>query len=224
MDINLSYRMSLAALLIGFAALVFSLDMWSKAHPLHSRGPLATQDSLEFADRFLVDDTGAAIPAVTKYLEFVAESGSQGGLIHNYINQGLRQLTLALQGIEGLNLRVSTVDRMQRALAVYDDSLQAHPRWALDPARVRPAMLIIVEIMGSLNLRYDGAARASIKKAGQAALEIDSDRSTLSQRAKIQDFFIFSGQAVVCLKQRALAGIGGTESNGTHGAKPPPPL
>lgn len=213
--------MSLAALLIGFAAFVFSLDIWSKAHPLKSRAPLATQDSLEFQDRFLIPDSGAQIPAVSHYLDFVAESGSHGGLIHNYVNHGLRHSTLALQGIAGMNLRVSSVDRMQRALAWYVDSLQAHPRWALDPARVRPAMLMIVEIMGSLNLRYDADARAVIEKAKQAALDLESDRSTLTQRPKIQDFFISTGQALVCLKQRAAAGSLGS---GGHGGKSPPPL
>jgi hypothetical protein len=203
--------MSFAAALISAAVFVFSMEMWSRRHPLQSLEAMAQQaaqaakDSAEWVDRYAIPDTGVFLPEVGGYLEFVAAS-PHGGLIHNYVNNGFRQLTRAITGISSRNLRIGTVERMQLSLGRYVDSLQAHPRWTLDPARVRPAMLMAVEIMGSLNLPYDEATRGRIQKAAAAADSLKSGQSTLWQRAKVQDFFIQSGYALVQIKERALLG------------------
>lgn len=200
--------MSLAALLFSAAAFVFSLEMWHRKHPPASLESQAA-DTAQWIDRFAIPDSGAALPAVGAYLDFVAESGSRGGLIHNYVNHGMRQLTRALLSVSGLNLRVGTVERMHIALGRYVDSLQAHPRWALDPGRVRPAMLMAVEIMRSLGVPQDELLSERIGLAEKSALSLEADKSTLWQRSKIQDFFIHSGQALVLVKVKALAGTGG---------------
>lgn len=200
--------MSVAAVLISAAVFVFSMEMWRHRHPQESleaqAAAQAALDSAEWVDRYAIPDSGAFLPAVGAYLQFVADS-PHGGLIHNYVNNGLRQLTRALMGVSALNLRVGTVERMQIALGRYVDSLQAHPRWTLDPGRVRPAMLMAAEIMGSLNLPYDEATRDRIRKARQAADSLKGGRSTLWQRAQVQDFFIQSGHALVMMKERAVA-------------------
>jgi hypothetical protein len=199
--------MSVAAVLISAFAFVFSMEMWSRKHPPESLAALAAQaarDSAEWVDRFAIPDSGALVPAVGTYLDFVAES-PHGGLIHNYVNHGMQHLMRAIMGVSNLNLRVGTVERMQIALGRYVDSLQAHPRWTLDPGRVRPAMLMAVEIMGSLNIPYDEATRARIRKAEEAALALEAGQSTLWQRSKVQDFFIQSGLALVMMKDRAVS-------------------
>jgi hypothetical protein len=201
--------MSLAAVLISAAAFLFSMEMWGRKHPPARAAAPAAADSLEWVDRFQVPDSGALVPAVGAYLDFVAVSGSQGGLIHNYINDGMHNLNRALMAVSGLNLRVGTVDRMQLALGRYADTLRAHPRWALDPNRVRPAMLMAVEIMRSQNIAYDEALRDRIRKAEDAALALDPKEVTLWQRPKIQDFFIQTGFALVLIKERMIAGNGG---------------
>ncbi|GEM_PF-2070180 len=215
--------MSVAAVLISAAAFIFSLELWGRKHPPESLAALAAKaakDSVEYFDRFVVPDSGAFLPQVGTYLEFVAAS-PHGGLIHNYVNQGFRDLARAIMGISGLSLRVGTVDRMEIALGRYVDSLQAHPRWTLDPGRVRPAMLMAVEIMGSLNLPYDEATKTRIRKAQAAADSLESGQSTLWQRSKVQDFFIQSGYALVLMKERALIGsAGGLQPGG----KTAPPL
>jgi hypothetical protein len=184
------------------------MEMWGRKHPPESLAALAaaqaSKDSAEWVDRYAIPDSGAFLPAVGDYLQFVADS-PHGGLIHNYVNNGLRHLTRAIMGVSSLNLRVGTVERMQISLGRYVDSLQAHPRWTLDPGRVRPAMLMAVEIMGSLNIPYDEATRNRIRKAQEAADSLESGQSTLWQRAKVQDFFIQSGYALVMMKERAVA-------------------
>jgi hypothetical protein len=180
----------------------------------------AAKDSAEWIDRYAIPDTGAFLPEVGGYLEFVAES-PHGGLIHNYVNNGFRHLTRAIMGISSRNLRIGTVERMELSLGRYVDSLQAHPRWTLDPGRVRPAMLMAVEIMGSLNLPYDEATRDRIQKAAAAADSLESGQSTLWQRGKVQDFFIQSGYALVQMKERALLGTG-TRGGGKSAPSPAP--
>jgi hypothetical protein len=100
---------------------------------------------------------------------------------------------------------------MQLVLSGYVDSLRAHPRWALDPDRVRPAMLMAAEIMGNLSLPYDEATRSRIRQAQEAAYSLENGTSTLWPRAKIQDFFIQSGIALVLMKERAFAGLEGAD-------------
>ncbi len=205
--------MSLAAVLISYACMVFSMEMWARKHPPANLEALAAQaalDSAEWVDRFAIPDSGRSVPAVGTYLDFVAVSGSQGGLIHNYVNNGMHHLMRAIMSVSSLTLRVGTVDRMQIAMARYVDTLQTHPRWALDPNRVRPAMLMAVEIMGSMNIPYDEPTRARIKRAEEAALGLENGTSTLWQRPKVQDFFIQSGIALVLMKERAFSGFGGT--------------
>jgi hypothetical protein len=198
-----------AAVLISALTFVFTMEMWSRKHPPESLAAMAAaQDSAQWVDRFAIADSGATLPAVSTYLQFVAES-PHGGLIHNYVNNGFRYLTRAILGISGLNLRLDNVDRMQIVMGKYVDSLQIHPRWTLDPGRVRPAMLMAVEIMGSLNLPYDEATRARIAKAEEAARSLDPGVSTLWQRAKVQEFFIQSGLALVMMKERAISGARG---------------
>jgi hypothetical protein len=204
--------LSLAAVLLAYAAMVFSMEMWARKHPPANLEILAAQaamDSAEWVDRFAIPDSGKDIPAVGKYLDFVAVSGSQGGLIHNYVNNGMHHLMRAIMSVSELNIRVGPVDRMQIAMAKYVDTLQSHPRWALDPNRVRPAMLMAVELMGSMNLPYDEATRARIRKAEEAAQSLENGTSTLWQRSKVQDFFIQSGIALVLMKERAFSGFGG---------------
>jgi hypothetical protein len=75
-------------------------------------------------------------------------------------------------------------------------------------------MRMAVEVMGNLNLPYDAATRARIKKAEEAALAMESGTSTLWQRSKVQDFFIQSGIALVMMKERAIAGLEGAAGNG----------
>ena len=218
--------MSLAAVLISAAVFVFSMEMWGRKHPPESLAALATaqasKDSAEWVDRYAIPDSGAFLPAVGDYLQFVADS-PHGGLIHNYVNNGFRHLTRAIMGVSALNLRVGTVERMQISLGRYVDSLQAHPRWALDPGRVRPAMLMAVEIMGSLNIPYDEATRNRIRKAQEAADSLESGQSTLWQRAKVQDFFIQSGYALVMMKERAVANAPGSPVDPTSGGNTAPP-
>lgn len=196
--------MSLAALLLSAAVFVFSMEMWSRTHPPPSLEAQAA-DTAQWTDRFAIPDSGAPVPAVSAYLDFVAAS-PHGGLIHNYVNQGMRKLTRALMGISGLVLRVGVVDRMQVAMGRYVDSLQAHPRWALDPGRVRPAMLMAVEILGSLNLPDDPVLRDHVRRAKEAAMALDPAQSMLWQRTRVQEFFIQAGKAVVLAKGRAVAG------------------
>lgn len=218
--------MSLAAVLISAAVFVFSMEMWGRKHPPESLAALAaaqaSKDSAEWVDRYAIPDSGAFLPAVGTYLEFVAES-PHGGLIHNYVNNGFRHLTRAIMGVSGLNLRVGTVERMQIAMGRYVDSLQAHPRWTLDPGRVRPAMLMAVEIMGSLNIPYDEATRNRIRKAREAANALESGKSTLWQRSKVQDFFIQSGYALVMMKERAVANAPQAPGGAQGGVNAAPP-
>lgn len=210
--------LSLAAVFLAYAAMVFSMEMWARKHPPANLADIAAaqaaRDSAEFVDRFAIPDSGRFVPAVGDFLDFVAVSGSQGGLIHNYVNNGMHRLMRAIMSVSELNVRVGPVDRMQLAMARYVDTLQAHPRWALDPNRVRPAMLMAIEVMGSLNLPYDEATRKRIKKAEEAALAMENGTSTLWQRSKVQDFFIQSGIALVMMKERAFAGQEGASAPG----------
>lgn len=205
--------MSLAALFLSYAVMVFSMEMWARKHPPANLTEIAAaqaaRDSAEFVDRFSIPDSGRYMPAVGAFLDFVAVSGSQGGLIHNYVNNGMHRLMRAIMSVSDLNVRVGPLDRMQLEMARYVDTLQAHPRWALEPGRVRRAMLMAVEVMGNLNLPYDEATRARIKKAEEAALSLENGTSTLWQRSKVQDFFIQSGIALVLMKERALSGLEG---------------
>jgi hypothetical protein len=211
--------LSLAAVFLAYAVMVFSMEMWARKHPPASLADIAAaqaaKDSADFVDRFSIPDSGRFVPAVGDFLDFVAVSGSQGGLIHNYINTGMHRLMRAIMSVSDLNVRVGMVDRMQLIMARAVDTLQAHPRWALDPNRVRPIMQMAVEVMGSLNLPYDEATRARIKKAEEAALSLENGTSTLWQRSKVQDFFIQSGIALVLMKERALSSL--------EGAPPPSP-
>ena len=211
--------MSLAAVFLAYAVMVFSMEMWARKHPPASLADIAAaqaaKDSADFVDRFSIPDSGRFVPAVGDFLDFVAVSGSQGGLIHNYINNGMHRLMRAIMSVSDLNVRVGMVDRMQVIMARAVDTLQAHPRWALDPNHVRPVMLMAVEVMGNLNLPYDEATRARIKKAEEAALTLENGTATLWQRSKVQDFFIQSGIALVLMKERALSGL--------EGAQPPSP-
>lgn len=208
--------MSLAAVFLAYAAMVFSMELWARKHPPANLAGIAAaqaaKDSAEFVDRFAIADSGRFVQAVGDFLDFVAVSGSQGGLIHNYVNNGMHRLMRAIMSVSELNLRVGPVDRMQISMARYVDTLQSHPRWALDPNRVRPAMLMAVDVMGSLNLPYDAATRGRIKKAEEAALAMESGASTLWQRSKVQDFFIQSGIALVMMKERAIAGLEGASA------------
>ena len=203
--------MSLAAVFLAYAVMVFSMEMWSRKHPPANLADIAAaqaaKDSAEFVDRFAIADSGRFVPAVGDFLDFVAVSGSQGGLIHNYINNGMHRLMRAIMSVSDLNVRVGMADRMQLVMARYVDTLQAHPRWALDPKRVRPAMLMAVEVMGNLNLPYDEATRGRIKKAEEAALSLENGTATIWQRSRVQDFFIQSGIALVLMKERALSGL-----------------
>lgn len=218
--------MSLAAVFLAYAVMVFSMEMWARKHPPANLAQIAAaqyaKDSAEFVDRFAIQDSGRFVPAVGEFLDFVAVSGSQGGLIHNYINNGMHRLMRAIMSVSDMNVRVGPVDRMQLAMARYVDSLQVHPRWALDANRVRPAMLMAVEIMGSLNLAYDEATRGRIKKAEEAALSLENGTSTIWQRARVQDFFIQSGIALVMMKERALAGLEGATAPGPVPEAPGP--
>lgn len=208
--------MSIAAVLISFCAMLLSMEMWSRKHPPESLAALAAasaNDSAEWVDRFAIPDSGVWLPEVGNFLVFVAES-PHGGLIHNYVNNGFRHLMRAIMGVSNLNLRVGTVDRMQITFGRYLDSLQLHPRWTLDPGRVRPAMLMAVEIMGSLNIPYDQATWDRIDKAKAAAEALESGQSTLWQRSKVQDFFIQSGFALVNMKERAFSAASGGVGHG----------
>jgi hypothetical protein len=202
--------LSLAAVFLAYAVMVFSMEMWARKHPPANLAEIAAaqaaKDSAEFVDRFAIADSGRFVPAVGDFLDFVAVSGSQGGLIHNYINNGMHRLMRAIMSVSDLNVRVGMADRMQLAMARYVDTLQAHPRWALDPQRVRPAMLMAVEVMGNLNLPYDEATRARIKKAEEAAHSLENGTATIWQRSRVQDFFIQSGIALVLMKERAMGG------------------
>jgi hypothetical protein len=210
--------LSLAAVFLAYAAMVFSMELWARKHPPANLADIAAaqaaRDSAEFVDRFAIPDSGRFVPAVGDFLDFVAVSGSQGGLIHNYVNNGMHRLMRAIMSVSELNVRVGPVDRMQLAMARYVDTLQAHPRWSLDPNRVRPAMLMAIEVMGSLNLPYDEATRKRIRKAEEAALAMENGTSTLWQRSKVQDFFIQSGIALVMMKERAFAGQEGAAAHG----------
>jgi hypothetical protein len=213
--------LSLAAVFLAYAVMVFSMEMWARKHPPANLADIAAaqaaKDSAEFVDRFAIADSGRFVPAVGDFLDFVAVSGSQGGLIHNYINNGMHRLMRAIMSVSDLNVRVGMADRMQLAMARYVDTLQTHPRWALDPKRVRPAMLMAVEVMGNLNLPYDEATRARIKKAEEAALSLENGTATIWQRSRVQDFFIQSGIALVLMKERALHGLEAAPM-----AEPPP--
>ena len=196
--------MSVAAWLLGGALCLFVLEMWGRKHP--PAKPAQKTEETVFVDRFLVADSGLDLPAVSRYLDFVAHSGSSGGLIHNYVNKGLKLLALGLRGVSDLNLRIGTVEKMQSALERYADSLAAHPRQGLDPGKVRPAFLMAADIMTAMNSRRDSASQARIAGARAAALAIPQDTTLLRQRAKVQDFFIRAGEALVILKERAAAG------------------
>src|SRR5215210_335917 len=103
----------LVPMLLGTALFLFTMEMWARHHPpaLPGQGQ-AQEDTLVFMDRFQIADSGLFVPAVVRYLEFVSESGSHGGLIHNYINSGSRKLALALRGVSELNLRVTPLEKM----------------------------------------------------------------------------------------------------------------
>ena len=203
--------MSVAAVLISAFAFVFSMEMWARKHPPESMAALAEQsakDSAEWVDRFAIPDSGATVPAVGTYLDFVAES-PHGGLIHNYVNQGMHHLMRAIMGVSNLSLRVS----YGGADANRPGALRGQPPGPspldLGPwAGVRPAMLMAVEMMGPLNLPYDEATRERIRKAQEAAEALVPGQSTLWQRARVQEFFIQSGLALVMMKDRAVGANG----------------
>jgi hypothetical protein len=190
-------------LLLGSALFLYVMEMWARTHPDASQLKGAPADTVIWVDRFEVKDSGAAIPSVERYIDFVAQSGSNGGLIHNYINRGLRIYNQALWGVGNLNIKQAETDRMQQALARYIDTLEAHPRWALDPHKVVPAMLMTLEILESQDRTHDAETRRKIQRAREAALSLLQGPSTLWQRARVQDFFIRAGIALVAVKNRA---------------------
>src|SRR3954470_14463494 len=109
--------MSVAAFLLGGALFLYVMEMWARKHPRDRPGAAAVSvEDTAWVDRFAVVDTGVQIPAVSRYLEFVGMSGSSGGLIHNYVNHGMRLLALGLRGISDFNLRESQLERMQSVL------------------------------------------------------------------------------------------------------------
>lgn len=193
-------------MLLSTALFLYVMEMWARTHPDPALMRGAPADTVEWVDRFEVVDSGAAIPSVERYIAFVAQSGSNGGLIHNYINRGLRILNHAMWGVSGLNVRVGETDRMQHALSRYIDSLEAHPRSALDPRKVVPAFLMALEIMESQNASYDADTKRKIDKARESALSLLKGPSTLWQRGRVQDFFIRAGIALVAVKSRASQG------------------
>ena len=190
-------------MLLGTALFLYVMEMWARTHPDPALMRGAPVDTVEFVDRFEVVDTGMAVPSVERYIAFVGQSGSSGGLIHNYINRGLRILNQALWGVSGLNVRVGETDRMQHSLSRYIDSLEAHPRWALDPRKVVPAFLMALEIMENQNASYDTETKRKIEKARESALSLLKGPSTMWQRGRVQDFFIRAGIALVAVKTRA---------------------
>lgn len=189
-------------MLLGTALFLYVMEMWARTHPDPALLKAAAADTVVWVDRFEVRDSGAALPQVERYLAFVAQSGSNGGLIHNYINRGLRFLNQALWGVSGLNVKVGETDRMQHALSRYVDSLEAHPRWALDPGKVVPGFLMALEIMEGQNAGHDAETGRKIQRARDAALALYQGPSTMWQRAKVQDFFIRAGIALVAVKAR----------------------
>lgn len=190
-------------MLLGTALFLYVMEMWARTHPDPALLKSAPVDTVVWVDRFEVRDSGAAVPQVERYIAFVAQSGSNGGLIHNYINRGLRILNQALWGVSGLNVKVGETDRMQHTLSRYIDSLEAHPRWSLDPGKVVPACLMALEIMESQNTAYDADVRRKIQRARESALALLKGPSTMWQRGKVQDFFIRAGVALVAVKSRA---------------------
>jgi hypothetical protein len=99
-------------------------------------------------------------------------------------------------------VKVGETDRMQHVLARYIDTLEAAPRRSLDPYKVVPAFLMALEIMDEHNAGGGGDAevRRRIQAAREAALALYQGPSTLWQRAKVQEFFIRAGIALVALK------------------------
>lgn len=190
-------------MLLGTALFLYVMEMWARTHPDPALLQAQAADTVVFVDRFEVRDSGAPVPQVDRYLGFVAQSGSNGGLIHNYINRGLRILNQALWGVSNLNVKVGETDRMQHALGRYIDSLEAHPRWSLDPNKVVPAFLMSLEIMESQNVSLDADTRRKILRARESALSLLKGPSTMWQRGKVQDFFIRAGIALVAVKGRA---------------------
>lgn len=190
-------------MLLGTALFLYVMEMWARTHPDPALLKAQAADTVEWVDRFEVRDSGAAVPQVDRYLAFVAQSGSNGGLIHNYINRGLRILNQALWGVSGLSVRVSERDRMQHALARYIDSLESHPRWSLDPHKVVPAFLMTMEILEAQALPHDQDGRRKIQRAREAALALLKGPSTMWQRGRVQDFFIRAGVALVAVKTAA---------------------
>lgn len=186
--------------ILGTALFLYVVEMWARNHPDADQARAAQADTVEWVDRFEVPDSGAELPEVRRYLAFVAQSGSNGGLIHNYINRGLRLLNHALWGVSGMQVKVGETDRMQHALARYIDTLEASPRRSLDPYKVVPAFLMTLEIMDSHNSSGDAEVRRRIRAAREAALSLYKGPSTLWQRAKVQEFFIRAGIALVALK------------------------
>jgi hypothetical protein len=63
-------------------------------------------------------------------------------------------------------------------------------------------------------LRQDPKTRALIARAKESAMVLPEDVSTLWQRAKVQDFFIRAGAALVALKDRAAAEARERETGG----------
>lgn len=190
-------------MLLGTALFLYVMEMWARTHPDPALLKGAPVDTVVWVDRFEVHDSGAAVPSVERYIDFVAQSGSNGGLIHNYINRGLRILNQAQWGVSNLSVKVGETDRMQQVLSRYIDSLEAHPRWSLDPHRVVPGFLMALEIMESQNVAHDAETRRKIQRARDAALSLLQGPSTLWQRARVQDFFIRAGIALVAVKNRA---------------------
>jgi hypothetical protein len=186
--------------ILGTALFLYVMEMWSRTHPDPAQARAAQADTVEWVDRFEVPDSGAELPEVRRYLAFVAQSGSSGGLIHNYINRGLRLLNHALWGVSGMQVKVGETDRMQHVLARYIDTLEAAPRRSLDPYKVVPAFLMALEIMDAQNADGDPEVRRKVQAAREAALVLYKGPSTLWQRAKVQEFFIRAGIALVALK------------------------
>lgn len=186
--------------ILGTALFLYVMEMWNRTHPDPALARASQADTVEWVDRFEVPDSGAEMPEVRRYLAFVAQSGSNGGLIHNYINRGLRLLNHALWGVSGMQVKVGETDRMQHVLARYIDTLEAAPRRSLDPYKVVPAFLMTLEIMDEHNAGGDAEVRRRIQAAREAALALYQGPSTLWQRAKVQEFFIRAGIALVALK------------------------
>lgn len=208
---------SMTEFLLIIALGLFILGSWSRNDGFYrpDNAPKASlrADSMALDTNISFIDSSRAVPSLDRFLEFVEASKTSGGLIHNYINDGLHHLALALRGISDLNaLRISPLEKMHVAMLRYADSLQADPLAALQVSRVRPAFLMAVEIMGTLNMEYDSDSRGCIRHAREAVDGLIESESTLHQRLQVQEFFFRTSRALLVLKAKAESGPEGYPS------------